>query len=53
MQKSVELVNDISGKTEKVSVSSFETNKNYDFINNGNTYKFNFDNGKISKITLN
>lgn len=53
LNKTVEFINNMSGEAEKVSLSSFETFNDYDFINNGYIYDFEFNNGKVSKITFN
>ena len=53
LNETVEFINNMSGEAEKVSVSSFITNNDHDFINNGYIYDFEFNNGEISKVTFN
>ena len=53
LNETVEFINNMSGETEKISVSSFITNNDYNFINNGYSYDFEFNNGDVSKVTFN
>lgn len=52
LKETVKFINNMSGEAEKVSVSSFVTNNDYDFINNGYVYDFEFNNGEVSKVTF-
>lgn len=52
LNETVEFVNNMSGETEKISLSSFEEKNDNEFINNEYIYDFEFNDGEVSKVTF-